>query len=138
MRKTIIALLCFGAIKAAHAATNVNLVVSSVTYTGIAVTSGTVRRIDNVVRGSTVAIDSTRIGIEVQNMHASANFYCAYDTGFSTAAPSSNVGILQAKKVEPGDVIYAGLLRQASYFCMAEDFANGTTVWAHVENVYKE
>ena len=121
-----------------HASTDVQLVISSITTSGIAITSGTTVRIDNRVHGATVAVDSNRIGIEVQNQHASSNFWCAYDIDFTTATPNNATGLDLGKKVEPGDVLYVGLLRQASYFCMAGDFAAGTTVWAHVESAFRE
>ena len=123
----------------AYASTDVNLVTSSGTHTGVQVTSGTTRRVDNLVRGVALSpIPSTRIGIEIQNQDATLTIFCAYDTNFTTATTNIITGQNLGKRILSGDTVYIGMLRGVAYHCIATDAAGATGPWIHVEQVYKE
>lgn len=122
----------------ARASTDVNLVISTAAWSGVNVTTGTVVRVDNFKFGTRPTVDSTRIGIEVQNLDSADSIFCGYDASVTTTTAT----VLQAnsigKEIKSGDVVYIGLLRQASYHCRAVDAAGSAGVWIHLEQLHKE
>lgn len=123
----------------AWASTDVNLVISSVTHTGIRVSTGaTADRVDNRSHGVAATIPSSRIGIELQNLDSADDLYCAYETDFTTATTTEALGQDIGKRISPGDIVYIGLLRHAQYHCRGVDAAGTGGVWVHVEQVHKE
>ena len=125
----------------AYAATDVNVILSSATYGGVCVTTGTVIRVDTRRRGGDyTTIPSTRIGIEIQNQDATYNIWCAYDTQFTTFTTGPN-GVSVSSigfRLGPDSVRYVGMIRGAQYNCQAADAAGTACVPLHVEHIHKE
>lgn len=125
----------------AAAATDVNVITSSVTYGGVCVTTGTKIRVDTVRRGTNYStIPSTRIGIELQNQDATYSIWCGYDTQFSTygQAGSDVVTSSIGFRIGTDAIRYVGLLRGAQYHCQAANAAGTSCVFVHVEQFHKE
>ena len=138
MKKLLFVIMCALAGEA-WASTDVNLVISSVTHSGVRISTGaTSVRVDNLVHGSTITIPSSRIGIELQNQDSADDVYCAYETDFTTATTTQGLGEDIGKQISSDDVVFIGLLRQAQYNCRAVDAAGTGGVWIHVEQVHKE
>src|SRR3990167_9481 len=139
MKKILLAsLLGIAFCNKAEASTDVNLVISSATTSGVCVTTGTVVRIDDKIRGTTGTINSTRIGIEVQNQDSADSIYCGYDTNVTTTTVTNAQAVAIGKEIKAGDVVYIGLLRVAQYNCIAVDAASTSCAWIHLEQVHKE
>ena len=140
MFKTALFVLMFGALYGkAEASTDVNIVLSSPTYSGVQVTTGTTKRVDRYTHGSSTAtVYGTRIGVEIQNQDATYDVWCAYDADFSTTTVAADRGNDLGYRISAGGTRYMGALRTVEVHCQAAEGAGVVGVWVHTETVNKE
>lgn len=139
MKKLFLSLVLLAGLSLkAHASTDVNVVGSSWTWSGVICTSGTVVRVDNFYHGlSTGIITSQRIGLVFQNQDSTNAVWLGYDANLSTdttnVAHGQNIGF----KLKANDITFIGALRSVQIYCQSADAAT-TGVWLNTQTVFKE
>lgn len=139
----------------AHASTDVNVVLSSITYSGVicstqATPAVNPTRIDNFVEGvtaSTWTLNANRIGVEVQNQDATNSVWLGYNVNVTTPT-GGTIGPINPElgfQLKPGDAKLYGMTALSTtttntplIYCVAANAAGAAGVQLHIESIFKQ
>lgn len=137
MRNILLGLaLAVGFAGSAQAATDVNIVFSSATSSGILVSTGVTVRVDNWINGlSTAPVQATRISVTILNLDSADDIYCAFQSVVSTSTVT-NFNLI-GRRIGAGIVVTYGASRTVEIYCQCEDAGGAGSCAIYQEQIHK-